>query len=319
MTLRDLTEAVLEEIGYSKTGAGREVTVRLRRRLNDWHRRLLSRPGMVRYFRETFATTFTTTADTHTYGLPPAVGRISSLTEATNEVRLAQRSLDWLRAMDPGNSSVGTPEAYIPLGTAPVQTQPSDASTLYVVSSSASDTDVTATLRYLDSAGVVQTDTETLTGTTAVALGSDVVEVFGFSLAPTPQGTVTLTEDAAGGTTLARVPANESTRRYLQVRLWPTPSAALTYAVDAVRENVDLVEEYDEPLLPRDFHYLLVLGATADEMRMRDDSRYEALRLDMEQGQRDLMAWVWNNADYVPGAGRQSAPSRLGAWFEAGT
>lgn len=319
MTLGEITSAVLEEIGYSKTGAGRDVTVRIRRRVNDWHRRLLSRPGLVRFFRESFGVTFTTASGTATYGLPPAVGRISGIWETTNDVKLVLRSVDWLRKMDPGASAVGTPEAYVPLGVAPVQTQPSDASTLYVKSSSASDTDITVTLRYLDSHGVPQADTDTLTGTTALALGTDVVEVYHFSVAPSPQGTVTLYEDMDGGTTLASIPANETTRRYLRVQLWPTPQAAITYRVDAIRENADLIEEFDEPLLPRDFHYLLVLGATADEMRMRDDSRYEVVRVDMEQGQRDLMNWVWNNVDHVPTGGRASEPSRLGSWFPAGS
>ena len=319
MTLGEITSAVLEEIGYSKTGAGRDVTVRIRRRVNDWHRRLLSRPGLLRFFRESFAVTFTTTSGTATYGLPPAVGRISGIWETTNDVKLGQRSVDWLRKMDPGASAVGVPEVYVPMGIAPVHTQPSDASTLYVKSSSVSDTDITVTLRYLDSSGVSQTDTDTLTGTTALALGSDVVEVHHFSVAPAPQGTVTLYEDSDGGTTLASIPANETMRRYLRLQLWPTPQSAITYRVDAIRETADLIEEFDEPLLPRDFHYLLVLGATADEMRMRDDSRYEVVRVDMEQGQRDLMNWVWNNVDHVPSGGEAAAPSRLGAWFPAGS
>ena len=62
-----------------------------------------------------------------------------------------------------------------------------------------------------------------------------------------------------------------------------------------------------------------MLGAVSDEMRMRDDSRYEAVRVDMEQGMRDLNNWLWNNVDNVPMGGRESEPSRLGAWFPAGS
>lgn len=318
MTLAELLEEVAEETGYAPTTMTGETRRRLVRRINEWHRRLLATPGLTRFLRES-RITLTTVAGTSTYGLPPSVGQIVSLTEGTNDVRLQQRSLSWIRTEDPGLTAEGVPEVYAPLGYSPVQTQPADASTLYVVSSDADDTTNVVTLRYLTASGVLTTATATLTGTSAVAIGSGVVEVVGFRVVPSCEGTVTLTEDSSGGTTLATIPPSTYEQRYLRVQLWPTPQAAVTYTVDVVRENQDLVVNEDEPLLPRDFHYLLRLGACADEMRTRDDTRYQVFRADMERGINDLKSWIWNNADYQPSGSGRGSFSRLGGWFPAGS
>ena len=102
MTLADLIDTTLEEVGYQPSTASPEVRLRVRRRLNEWHRRLLAQPGLSRFLRETFSVTFASVASTAVYGLPSSVGRINSLYETTNDVKLEQRSLSWLRTEDPG-------------------------------------------------------------------------------------------------------------------------------------------------------------------------------------------------------------------------
>lgn len=318
MTLADLIDTTLEEVGYQPSTASPEVRLRVRRRLNEWHRRLLAQPGLSRFLRETFSVTFASVASTAVYGLPSSVGRINSLYETTNDVKLEHRSVSWLRTEDPGLSASGTPSVYIPRGISAVRRQPSDASTCYVKSASASDTTQKATLVYLTAAGAEATATATLTGTTGVALGTGVVEIIAFHVTPSRAGVVTLHEDSDSGTELATTPIGQSAMKYLVVQLWPTPTDAITYAVDATRDSVDMAGEADEPLLPRDFHYLLHLGATADELRMRDDARYETVRADMGRGIQDLKSWIWNSADYLP-ASQGGGTSRLGGWFPAGS
>lgn len=318
MTLAELVAETAEEIGYGSSPTA-DVETRLTRRINEWHRRLLAMPGLARHLRDTMSVTLTTTAGQAVYGLPASVGQIVALSEGDNDIKLQQRSLSWLRTEDPGLTAEGVPEVYVPLGFAPVQTQPADASTLYVKSSAAGDTTQVATLRYLDASGREQSATATLTGTTAVALGSGVVEVTQFRLNVVATGTVTLHEDSGSGTELARLPIGALAQKFRRVQMWPTPQAAITYTVDAVRENRDLSADADEPLLPADFHYLLRLGAVSDEMRMRDDTRYEALRIDMDRGINDLKSWIWNNADYQPSGSGRGSFSRLGGYFPAGS
>ena len=319
MTFDEIVDATLEEVGYAASTASAEVVARAKRRVNEWHRRLLATPGLTRFLREVSSVTFASVSGTAVYGLPSSIGRVNGLYETENDIKLEQRSLHWLRHNDPGLSASGTPEVYVPLGLSPVRTQPADASTLYVKSSSASDTTQTAKISYLDANGLGQSATVTLTGTTAAALGSGVVEVLAFRLSAVAAGTVTLHEDSGTGTELARIPIGQSLSKFWRVQLWPTPTAAITYRLDATRDNVDLVDDYDEPLVPRDFHYLLTLGAVSDELRMRDDTRYEAVRQDMERGMRDLKTWIWNNVDYQPTRSVPAGGSRLGGWFPAGS
>lgn len=319
MLLADLIDTTLEEVGYNASTATPEVRLRVRRRLNEWHQRLLATPGVARCVRDTFTVTFDSASGVGVYGLPSSVGRINSLYESTNDVRLAQRTVSWLRTEDPGLSASGVPGVYVPRGVSAVRTQPTTASALFVVSSSASDTTQQATVVFLDANGVEQTAAATLTGTTAVALGTGAVEILQFYVAPSRVGVVTLHVGSGAGAELARTPIGQASMKYLVVQLWPTPTGTVTYSVDATRDGTDMYHDMDEPLLPRDFHYLLYLGASADELRMRDDSRYELVRQDMDRGIRDLKTWLWNNADYQAPHGGAAGGSRLGGWFPAGS
>ena len=110
MTFDELVDGTLEEIGYAPSTASSEVIARIKRRVNEWHRRLLAQPGHSRFLKDTFSVTFASVSGTATYGLPASVGRINSVYEDTNDVKLEQRSLAWLRTNDAGLSASGTPE-----------------------------------------------------------------------------------------------------------------------------------------------------------------------------------------------------------------
>lgn len=104
----------------------------------------------------------------------------------------------------------------------------------------------------------------------------------------------------------------------LQVQLWPTPQAANTYTLDYMAELTDMSADTDVPLLPADFHHVLSLGAQHDEWRRMDDDRAISLRQDIEFVLKSLNAYVWDLADATD-EGCVHRPSRLGAWYEAGT
>jgi hypothetical protein len=319
MRYRELIDAVLDEIGYAASSQVPQATVqRVGRRLNDWHRRLLTRPTLSRFQREVFTVTFASVASTPTYGLPRAITRISGIRDTTNDTHLVPRDLAWVRQVDPDLTSGGTPEAYIVRGWFPVQTQPSNASTLVVKSSSASDTVAIASVTGLVAHALVTTSVK-LNGTTAATVASSVLEVTAFSLNRPAVGTVTLYEDSDAGTALAVIPIGLTQVRHLQVQLWPTPSAANTYAVDGIRELSDLVGDYDEPLLPPEFHDLLVLGAASDEWRRLDDTRHQITRQDLELRLRDLNNWLWNLPEYQPGGEAATRGSQLGPFYPAGS
>jgi hypothetical protein len=62
---------------------------------------------------------------------------------------------------------------------------------------------------------------------------------------------------------------------------------------------------------------MLSLGAQCEELKRRDDSRYSLVRSDLEDAEKSLNRWLWDLP--TPPRRDMDRPSRLGAWFEAGT
>jgi hypothetical protein len=202
-----------------------------------------------------------------------------------------------------------------------VATQPSDASSIFVKSTSAADTTQTAYIEVVITGGYRRTASVTLTGTTAVNLSSaistgEVIE--DFYLSAVAAGTVTLHEDSGAGTELARITIGALRPRYYGFYLWPTPSAAVTYYVDYRREILDLVNNTDEPPIPTDYHPLLVTYARMREYEKTDDSRYGQAREEFGLGLTRLKFNTQHLPDELPVVGRaRMGRSRLGAMYPA--
>lgn len=237
-------------------------------------------------------TTFASVSGTAKSALPQAISRVRAVFDETNNRRLQERSLDWLRSVSPQTQS-GTPWVYVPIGYEYVSTQPADASAIYIRSSSASDVG-TAYLEGVRSNGQPFTASVTMTGTTAVAIGSitDCILVEKVFLSTSAVGTVTVTEDSGAGTTLASIRVGAYRPYYFVIQLWPTPSAAVTYTVDYTREIQDMVQDTDEPMLPPDFHDLLSMGARIDEYEKTDDKRIALARQEWANKFKSLQYWL---------------------------
>lgn len=320
VTFKELVDRALEECNYDFSTSSSTPRTRLKKRVNDWHRRILGRPTFTRLLRDSSSYTFPSVASQAVYGLPIALGRVNAIREADNDQRLELKTLDWLRSEDPGLTASGTPDVYVLRGWHKVQLQPSDASAITIKSTSASDNG-TAYIEYLNASGQRLTASQTMGGTSDTTLvASGVVEILNVYLATAAVGTVTVYEDSASGTALAAIPPGATSGRYLHIQLWPTPTSAITYYVDYTRELADMVQDKDEPLLPPDFHHLLWRGAVVDEWVFKDDGRADYLRQDLEAELRNAAAWVWNQADYIPTPHDQRARvSRLGGFFPRGS
>jgi hypothetical protein len=284
VTFLNLQDAVLSACGHASTDTA--IRTRVKRHLNSWQREILTRPGHSRLLRDS-EYTFATVAAQHTYGLGIPMGRLLGVHERTNESVLALRDLGWLRRTDPGLSATGDPaSAYIPRGWFPVQVQPSTADDIFIKSTSAADT--------------MTVDWE-----------------FTLSTMERVSGSTALTGTTGAGTTLLTLQIGQQFGRFLHLQLWPTPAAVTTYRVDCTREIEDMVQDTDQPLLPRDFHPILALGAEYEEWRKLSDDRAPMVYQDLEKRLRSLNAWLWDLPDHTQGV----APgrSRLGGWYEAGT
>ena len=315
MTLDDTLSSLYRKLNYSSVPSS-DVTVRLTAYLNEIYRRMVGMPGMggLRQAQMTFATV----ASTPQYSLPPDVARVVGMRDASNDLTLRGASWEWYQAMEPDpTSTTGNPSVWVPAGFSAVAAQPSNASSIYVDSTSASDTG-TCYVEGIRTGGYPFTSAVTMTGATAVQIGSwsDILSIAKFTISASAVGSVTLHEDAEGGTELARIPIGQTTARYLRIALWPTPSSAVTITLDYQRQVTDLVAPNDEFLIPPDFHWVIEAGAKMLEYEKQDDRRYPAARAEYQQGVRDLKWFVTQQADgTAPIGGR----SQLGPWYPAGS
>jgi hypothetical protein len=243
------------------------------------------------------------------------------VSERTNDRTLSSMSLKEYRRYEPDPASVtGVPTHYVPIGRVAVAVQPTDASSIFVKSTSASDTG-TAFLEGIITGGYRRVVSVTMTGTTAVNLSSAVstfIEIEDVYLSANAVGTVTFHEDSGSGTELARVTIGQKRPRYYGFYLWPTPAAAVDYLVDYRRELTELVNDTDEPPLPTDFHYLLTAYGRMRHYEKSDDGRYKVAQEQFARGLSRLKYATQTGTDEIPKmGGRLVGHSRLGGYYPA--
>lgn len=320
MTLRDIERMVYRRLSKNIGTPNPETQERIRGFINERHRMLLVKFSQLR--DDVMA--FDTVAEQQDYAIPEhGIARINRIWETTNDWALEQRSLSWLRTEDP-DPQTGTPVFWIPQSYSQVHTQPDDASELFVDSTSASDTG-RCYIEGIRTGGVRAVAEVTMTGTTAVSLDAtlvDWVQVDKFYLSQAAIGTVTLHEDASGGTELSRIGIGDTYAKYLTFLLYPTPAGVTTYYLDVTRAIEDMKNPLDEPLLPMDFHHLLAVGARLDEYEKLDDSRRRTAEVEWDEGVKALTSWLvaHPSTSIDLNAERGSVGrSRLGAWYPAGS
>jgi hypothetical protein len=96
--------------------------------------------------------------------------------------------------------------------------------------------------------------------------------------------------------------------------LYPQPSGIVAYQADVEEFISDLASDDAEPQLPDDFHFLVELGATIDELRKMDDGRYKVVDEEYRDGLRDLLYRLARQRASQPIAAERST---LGAWYPA--
>src|SRR5687768_6320928 len=114
MTFLELQNRALTALNAS-TATTSEARTRVKAAINDWQRRILTKPQFARLLRDR-QLTLTSTATIPTYTLASSVKRINGLTDTTNDLALARRDLAWVRAHDPTLDHSGAPVAYVCLG-----------------------------------------------------------------------------------------------------------------------------------------------------------------------------------------------------------
>lgn len=310
--------AILQDI-YRRTNKpttpDTETSTRIKAFVNDRHKWLLSKPGIDAFRNATG--TFASVEGEPRVALPNALTRLDSVFQTDpNNWRLREKSLDWLRTVNPQQNS-GTPIYYVPKGYEYVAKQPSAAASIWIKSTSASDVG-TAYLQGVRTGGNPSSpQSVTMTGVTAVQIGSlsDLEQIDKVWVSTNAVGTITVHEGSGSGTELASIPVGQVRPYYFVVLLWPTPAAVQTYSFDYERKLLDMVQDTDEPFLPDDFHDLLSIGGRMDEYEKMDDSRYATAKSQWVERYKDLQYYIHGRASerLIP----RSTSGRIG-WSDLG-
>lgn len=331
MTLNEIELDVYRRLDYADAPPP-SVKARIDGFINQRHRQLLASNRM-RLLRLA-TTTLVSVPGRPSYGLPYGCARISRVMDQDNGYLLGTRTYEWVREHNPNPANVtGTPEAWIPLGFSPVATRPIPPviPALWIAATIAPPGISTFTLVLVGDFNGTPGQTFTLTPTLStpdplvrnpvtLPAGFTPTDILEFTSSVPLIGAVAIFDADTGGNLVSQISRNQTTARYYRIGFYPVPTAAVTYWVDYEREIFPLVDPFDEPLLPIDFHDLIALWARLDEYEFKSDDRWMVTKSLVEDRQKELRSWVDNHDAYrfhaVPTA---PSVSRLGPQFPAGT
>lgn len=286
---------------YDRTGHGQApdaaVQRRMKRFVNRWVRKVLTQKGAESLRRS--IVTLASVADQPTYGV--AMQNIRFITESTTERQIYKKDLGWYRDNFPAPLNFsGTPLNWVPMGLARIHTRPSTACELFIVSTAGADAG-TVRVEAIRSNGYRVSLSHVLTGLVPVSLSTlvtDVIDIESVTVSAAQTGEVTVTE-GNGGTELSKIRIGQTAARFFRLALVPTPSQAITYALDGIAEVVDLVNDTDEPFTNPDWSDIYTDGAVHDEwMNLGRTGDARELSLTIEGRMRELRASIleWPDA-----------------------
>lgn len=277
MNLADIRTDLYDRLSLTTTPPT-AVSARLDRFINQTHKRILAKKGFTKLRRHVL--TAACVANEPFMTLPQAMTRVIIVTDRVNRWPLDEISIQDSRRRDPGIAQlVSYPNAYyVDNFSSATARDPSAACQPFVVSDDAADG---ATKKvYIEgiiTGGYFRSASIAMNGLTPVAVDALATWVYiqkfyfqntaGTTASPT--GNVTLTE-GSGGNELARLGPGRSYGRYTRLGLYGTPTQANTYYVDGDLHVSDMAQADDEPLIPEDWHPMIVSGALAMEYRKRE-------------------------------------------------
>lgn len=334
MDLYTIQQTIYDTIGVTSTTAASppqaDTITRIRQYINTTYHQVHGMKGLRKLRRAIL--TFSTVANSPFVVLPQAAVRLLTLSDRVNNIPYEELSMEEIRWRDPGlKSSSATPSAYAVIGmNSAVAADPSASGQCTAVSSNAGDTGATHIIygEFIKAGGYPFTDSINLNGLTPVNLGpADAIEVQKFYtgqsaaavLGPSAAVGILTLKDGAGNV-IATIGPNRTFARYSRLHLFPVPSAVITLYADVELHIENLVNQADEPLLPEDFHDVLVSGALYREYKKRNlMTLYREEKAEFNQRVAEMRSWVNKPSGVVINGKRGRQFSQLGAWFSNGS
>lgn len=245
------------------------------------------------FFEQNIRTqTITTVSGTKDYALNDDFKKEVYVRDGTNKRQMSR--IDLQQFIDDYNDTMdssGTPDKYLILDS-PVKAQPSAASVLACVSTSASDTG-TLRVRGISSSIEVAEDV-TLTGTGSVNTTNSYTEILSLTLGTANVGKVTITSNSAAVTVAVIKPGTKDYRVKL-IRLHLTPNGVITVTIPYIKKVLPLSDNNDIPII--DCADILELGATEQAWRYKRQfakaQEFERLK------ERAIANFIWDESNQV--------------------
>lgn len=224
--------------------------------------------------------TLTLVVGTQDYTLPRDFGKAVYAVDSTNNFTYEEVRFDDLAGDPSGIYQQGGANKYT-IYESPVAVQPTAASVVTVVSTSASDTSTTVTIRGVVS-GIERYETITLNGTTPAVGTLSFTSISAISKDATV-GAVTVT---CNSQTVASIDPERKVVRYKIIRFMPIPATATTVTIPYHIQPLPLTQDDDIPVI--DIDDCLEAGARADGWRYKrqgqkasvEEANYQALMSD---------------------------------------
>ena len=221
--------------------------------------------------------TLTLVAGTQDYALPRDFGKAVYAVDPVNNFTYEEVRFDDLAGDPSGIYQQGGANKYT-IYESPVAAQPTSASVVTVVSTSASDSSVAVTIRGVVS-GIERYETITLNGTTP-AVGSLSFTSINSVSKDLTVGAVTVT---CNSQTIASIEPERKVVRYKLIRFMPIPSAATTVTIPYHILPLPMAQDDDVPVI--DIDDCLEAGARADGWRYKRQGQKASVE---EANYRDL-------------------------------
>ena len=249
--------------------------------------------------------TFATVASTEDYTLDSEVDRIAVLRQITTPTRLIYLPdhVFYQYVVDPENQGSGNPEIYRLWEETGFSTALAADDTVYVSSSSASDTSAfTVRIVGRNSSGEVVSETLTLNGTSSVTSTTtwDAAGLMSISKSASTTGTITCYR-TTGATVLSEMEPDNLAPRFKRISLYPIPSAVVTMYLEYYERYRYLIHDTDIPQMDSQWTWVLREGALAKAWEYKQNEQlFLAHRAIFQQGLLQMRSQDERNVDYVP-------------------
>lgn len=199
--------------------------------------------------------TFQTVSGTSAYIVPRLVGETFKFMSANAPYDLTVVSEDLFNKKVPNPTATGNPQYVRLFEMVGVETQPTSASVITVVSSNTTDTTQVVLIKGLVG-GYLDYEQVPLNGTTSVLTTKSFSAIYAVTKSDVTAGYVTLTSNGAAVTNVV-LQRQDLVSRLRILRLYPTPDSAITITVKGFGKAPELSHAYEDTEIPTDWDYVV--------------------------------------------------------------